>query len=169
MDTIRQTPETLEFIHSLSPVARILFALFGFVPLLAPYELLIKPSWQDGVSFVLVFFLVISLGAVFVSLFLFTAALFGRSQHFQFDASKRLLVYRFKTAFIPAGQEIYPFDRIESLEIKVNEWDSRPDTYDIVVKIAGRPEMKFGDFPSRPDAERNLTALQKMLTSREKC
>lgn len=163
MNTIKQTPETLEFIYSLSAVARVIFALFGFIPLLAPYELLIKPSWQGGIGFIQVFFLLISLGAVLVSLFMFTAALFGRSQHFQFDVSKRQLVYRFKTAFNPAGQEIYPFAQIASLEIKASEWDSRPDTYDIVAKIAGKPEMKFGDFSARSDAEQYLTALQKML------
>jgi hypothetical protein len=167
MNTIKQTPKTIEFISSLSPVARILLAIFGFIPLLAPYELLIKPSWSGQVNFVLIFFLVISLGAVLVSLFLFMAAFFGRSQHFLFNASSRRLIYRFKTAFNPAGQEIYSFDQIKSFEIKVSEWDSRPDTYDIVVEIAGKPEMKFGNFPSRPDAEGYLTALQNMLTNRQ--
>lgn len=163
MDTIRQTPETLEFVNSLSPVIRILLALFGFVPLLAPYELLIKPSWQGGISFALLFFLVISLGAILVSLFLFTASLLGRSDHFQFNAPKHQLVCRFTTAFNITRQEIYPFNQIESLEIKASEWESRPDTYDIVIKVAGQPEMSFGDFPSRQGAERYLKTLQKML------
>ena len=167
MNTIKQTPQTLEFISALSPVTRVFFALFAFVPLLAPYELLIKPSWQGQVSFVLIFFLVISIGAVVVSLSLFAAALFGRSRRFLFDASKRQLTYQFKTAFNPVGQEIYSFDQIKSLEIKVNEWESRLDTYDIAVKIAGKPEMKFGDFSSRSDAERYLTALQNLLARRE--
>jgi hypothetical protein len=163
MDTIKQTPKTLEFSRSLSPIVRVLIAIFGFIPFLAPYKLLIKPSWQGEFSLALVFFLAISFGAILVSLFFFAVALFGRSQHFQFDASKRLLVYRFKTAFNPSRQEIYDFDQIESLEVKTNEWDSRPDTYDIAVKIVGKSEMKFGDFLARTEAQRYLAALQKML------
>jgi|GEM_PF-838009 len=168
MNTIKQTYQTIEFINTFSPVARVLLALFALVPLLAPYELLIKPSWQGQVSFDWIIPLVISIGAVVVSLGLFVAALFGRGERFLFDASKRQLTYQFKTAFT-AGfeQEIYSFDQIEALEIKVHEGDERPDTYDIAIKIAGGHEMKFGDFSSRSDAERYLTILQTMLANHE--
>jgi hypothetical protein len=65
-----------------------------------------------------------------------------------------------------AGQKIYSFDQIESIKIRVMEWESGPDTYGIAVKIAGGPEMRFGDFSSRSDAERYLTILQTMLANR---
>jgi hypothetical protein len=132
------------------------------------YALLIKPSWSGQVNFILIFFLLISLGAVLVSLFLFTAALFGRRQRFLFDASRRHLVYRFKMAFITAGQKNYSFDQIKSFEIKVNEMDSRPVTLDIFVEIAAKPENKVWRLllSSRCRAL-HLTALQNILASRE--
>lgn len=162
MDTIKQTSDRLEFIHTLSPMARMLLALFGLIPFLAPYELLIKPSWHGGISFSMLFVLLISIGAVGISTFLFSAALFGRSQHFRFDASKRVVEYRFKTAINPLGEETHAFDQIELLQIKVNEWDSRPDTYDISMKIRGKRAMEFGGFGSRQEAEQYLAVLKKM-------
>ena len=162
MDTIEQSADKLEFNSSLSPIVRILFLLFGFIPLLAPYELLIKPSWNERTSLVMLFFLVISIGAIIVSIFFISAALFGRSQYFQFDASSRVISYRFKTAINPFREERYDFGQIEALEIKVNEWDSRPDTYDISMKIRDKREMKFGDFTSRQEAEHYLAVLEKL-------
>lgn len=162
MDTIRHTSDKLEFISSFSPIVRIILALFGFFPLLAPYELLLKPDWQVGVSVAMVFMLVISLGAVGISLFLFAAAVLGRSQHFEFDAANRVVVYRFNTAVNPAGREVYDFAQVESLELKVNEWDSGPNTYDICLNIRGRREMSFGNFASQTEAERYLAILRNM-------
>jgi hypothetical protein len=111
----------------------------------------------------MLFFLAISIGAVSVSFFFIAAALWGRSQHFQFEASSRRLSYRFKTAFGPVREERYDFSQIEALEIKVNEWDSRVDTYDIGLKIRDKPEMKFGDFSTRQDAEHHLAVLKNMI------
>ncbi len=167
MNTIKQTHQTIEFINTFSPLERVLLVLFALVPLLAPYELLIKSSWQGQVSFDWIIPLVISIGAIVVSLLLFLAALSGRGERFLFDASKRQLTYQFKTVFT-AGfqQEIYSFDQIESLEIKEYTSEYSLYTYDIVVKIAGGPEMRFGDFSSRSDAERYLTILQTMLANR---
>lgn len=165
MDTIEQTADTLEFRGSLSPIVRGLLLLFGFIPLLAPYELLIKPDWDGSLGIVTLFVLVISLGAISVSIFFFNAAIFGRSQHFRFDASDRVLSYRFKTAVNPFREERYDFSQIEALEIKANEWESRPDTYDIHLAIRDKREMAFGDFSSRPEAERYLAILEKMVFS----
>ena len=163
MDTIKQSADKLEFVSSFSPMARIIFLLFGFIPLLAPYELLIKPSWNGKFNIVMIFFLIISIGAVTISVFFISAALFGRSQHFQFDGAKRVLKYRFKTAINPFREERYDFSQIEILEIKANEWDSGSDSYDISMKIRGKREMKFGEFRSRQEAEYYLAALEKMI------
>jgi hypothetical protein len=48
------------------------------------------------------------------------------------------------------------------LQIKVNEWDSRPDTYDISMKIRGKRAMEFGGFESRQESEQYLAVFKKM-------
>ncbi len=163
MASIEQTTDKLEFKSSLSPLARLLFLLFGLIPLLAPYELLIKPAWTGRINIVMLFFLVISLGAIMVSLFFIAAALLGRSQHLQFDASNRVIRYRFKTAIHPFREVRYDFSQIEALELKATEWDSRPDTYAITMKIRDQPDLTFGDFSSRSEVEHCLAVLEEMV------
>jgi hypothetical protein len=163
MDNIKQNVDTLEFISPLSPIVRTIFLLFGFIPLLAPYELLIKPSWNGKFSIGMIFFLIISIGAISISILFISAALFGRSQSFKFDGANRVVKYRFKSIINPLREQRYDFSQIEVLKIKINEWDSRSDSYDISMKIRGKPEMKFGDFPSRQEAEYYLAALEKMI------
>ncbi|HEX9926239.1 MAG TPA: hypothetical protein VGD99_26515 [Anaerolineae bacterium] len=128
------------------------------------YELLIKPAWNSRINIVMLFFLVISIGAIIVSLFFIIAAIFGRSQHIQFDASNRVIRYRFKTAIHPFREVRYNFSQIEALELKVSEWDSRPDTYNIRLKIQDQRDLIFGDFPSRPEAEHYLAVLEEMIS-----
>ncbi len=163
MARIEQSADKLEFISSLSPTARLFFLLCGLFPWLAPYELLLKPNWNGRFSLVMLFFLAISIGAVSVSFFFIAAALWGRSQHFRFEASSRRLSYRFKTAFGPVREERYDFSQIEALEIKVSEWESRADTYDLSLKVRAKPDMTFGDFASRSDAEHYRSVLKNMI------
>jgi hypothetical protein len=163
MVTIKRSTNKLEFIGFLSPIARGVFLLFGLIPLLAPYELLIKPAWNGRVSIVTLPFIVISLGAVSVSTFFITAAFLGRNQHFQFDASNRTVKYRFNSVLYPIHEESYDFSQIETIAIEVNEWDSRPDSYDICLKIRGKREFKLGAFLSLQDAEQYLAELKNIL------
>jgi hypothetical protein len=163
MDTIRQSADTLEFTSRLSPLARLAFLMAGLFPLLAPYELLIRPGWS-GISLVMLFFLAISIGAVSVSLFFLAAALWGRSQSFRFDASTRQVVYGYQDAIVRFRQERYPFDQIEAMRLKTSEWESRSDTYDIGIKIKDKREYTFGNFDSQQDAEHYLSLLAKMVS-----
>jgi hypothetical protein len=163
MTPIEQTANKLEFKSSLPPLARLLFLLFGLIPLLAPYELLIKPNWTGRISIVMLFFLVISIGATIVSLFFIAAALLGRSQHIQFDASNRVIRYRYKTALHPFREARYDFSQVEALELKTTAWDSSPDTYSIILKIRDQRDLTLGDFVSGPDAEDCLAVLEEMI------
>jgi hypothetical protein len=169
MNTVKQTPQSIEFINTTPLSVRVIFVLLALIPLPVPYELLIKPSWQGEITFGLIFALAISIGAVVISLGFFLAALFGwGEQHFRFDASKRQLTYKFKKAFTPGfKREFYSFDQIEALEIKIWETSEGAHLYDIAIKIAGKPEMRFGNFPSRSDAERYLAVLQNLLAKRK--
>jgi uncharacterized membrane protein len=153
MDTINQTADKIEFASRLSPLVRVVLFLFGLFPLLAPYELLLKPGWDGSFNLIMLIFLIISLGAISVSFFFIGAAFLGRSQHFQFDGSRRQVIYRFKTALTPFSEERYDFNQIEALQLKATTWESRPDSYDICLIIRDERPLAFGDFPSRPEAE----------------
>ncbi|RPI07310.1 MAG: hypothetical protein EHM71_10925, partial [Zetaproteobacteria bacterium] len=64
---------------------RILLAAFGLLPLLAPYELLIKIDWEHFVNPFFFLAAFISAGATALSAFLFFAAVAGLSSKIVFD------------------------------------------------------------------------------------
>ncbi len=154
--------KTLEFKTHLSVFERILFFVFGLFPLLAPYEFLIKPSWNGEYGLIFFFFLLLSLGALSVSFFFIAAAFLGRKEHYIFDAEKRVLLYRYRNVFIQNREENYPFSAIRSLWVKTSVWDSGPDTYDIVLDLGKKRPYRFGQYAERKEAEEYLKRLQKM-------
>ena len=163
MDTIKQTSHTIEFSDPVPPLKRFLVALVALIGFGAAYGLLIalireKVFDFDASTSYAIWIVLAVLSSVAVALLI-------PGERFLFDASERQLTHQFKSAFT-AGQKMYSFDQIESLKIRVMEWESGPDTYGISVKIAGGPEMGFGDFSSRSDAERYLTMLQRMVANR---
>ncbi len=94
-------PELIEsadrlVIHSPVPIGRrLFFAGLGVLPLLAPYELLIKPNWQHYRNPVFFFVMVISMGAIAISALLFFAAVAGLSSTMVFDRSTATFNYSF--------------------------------------------------------------------------
>jgi len=163
MDTIKQTSHTIEFSDPVPPLKRFLVALVALIGFGAAYGLLIalireKVFDFDASTSYAIWIVLAVLSSVAVALLI-------PGERFLFDASERQLTHQFKSAFT-AGQKMYSFDQIESLKIRVMEWESGPDTCGISVKIAGGPVMRFGDFSSRSDAERYLTILQRMVANR---
>ena len=61
------------------------------MPLLAPYELLIKPAWTDIPSLAWLFVFVISLGAIVVSILLLLVAIFGLNRRVEFNAATKTI------------------------------------------------------------------------------
>ncbi len=163
MDTIKETSHTIEFTDPVPPLKRFLIWLFLLLGFTVVYGLLIafiqEKVFEFDASISYAIWIVLTvLSSVAVALLI-------PSERFLFDASERQLTHQFKSVFT-AGQKIYSFDQIESIKIRVIDWDLAPDTYGIDVKIAGGPVMRFGDFSSRADAEHYLTILQRMVANR---
>jgi len=163
MKIIKQTSHTIEYTDPLPPLKRFLVWLVALLGFLAVYGLLIafireKVFDFDASTSYAIWIVLAVLSSVVLVLLI-------PSERLLFDASERQLTHQFESVFT-AGQKIYSFDQIKSFEIRAVQWESGPDTYYIVVKIAGGPEMRFGDFSSRSDAERYLTILQRMVANR---
>jgi hypothetical protein len=162
MDTIREAGGRIEFSSEMPLVARLLILAAGLVPLLAPYELLIKPIWQEF-SLVWVFALLISAGAIATSLLAICVAIFGMSQHIQFDPASHCLTYSFKTAGGRHGEKQYPFSDIETFRVRTHHWSEGPATYNLALKLRATREIEFGRFVVQQDAERYLSVLSGMI------
>ena len=162
MDTIREAGGQIEFSSEMPLAARMLILGAGLLPLLAPYELLIKPTWQEF-SLIWLFALSISAGAIATSLLAICVAIFGMSQHIRFDAGSGDLTYSFKTAGGRHGEKQYPFSDIETLRVRTHHWSEGPATYNLALKLRATREIEFGRFVVQQDAERYLSVLTGMI------
>ena len=138
MYTIHQSGNTIEFSNRVSFWLRIFIFIVGFVPLLAPYELLIKTKWESYFNSTFAFVLLISLGAIAVSTFVFFIALMGMSQRLCFDGDRRILTYGFSTAILPYRAKEHAFQEITDLGVEVQDWSDGPITYDIRIQVDDR-------------------------------
>lgn len=154
MYTIKQSGNTIEFSNRVSVWLRGILFLVGFVPLLAPYELLIKTKWESYFNISFAFVLFISLGAIAISVFVFFVALMGMSQRLRFDGDRRVLTYGYSTAILPYRARDHAFQKIVDLGVEVQDWSDGPTTYDLRLQIEGEPKIEFGDFDKRDDADR---------------
>lgn len=165
MDEIRflDAANTIEFPKSpRSALSRPFLFLLGFVPLLAPYELLIRPTWPYGYSIGLLFVVLISAGAVYVSVLFWSAAIWGLNKYACFDAAAQKFTYGYETGATKYREKIIPFAQIEEVRLKTNSWTDGPPSYGMAVKIAGE-RMKTLSVPSKEGAERCVSAINEML------
>ena len=162
MDTIREAGGRIEFSSEMPLGARLLILGAGLLPLLAPYELLIKPTWQEF-SLIWLFALSISAGAIATSLLAICVAMFGMSQHIRFDSTSRGLTYSFRTAGGRHGEKQYSFSDIETLAVRTHHWSEGPATYNLALKLRATREIEFGRFGVQTDAERYLSMLTGMI------
>jgi hypothetical protein len=165
MYTVHQSGNTIEFSNRVSPGFRVFIFLVGFFPLLAPYELLIKTRWESFFNLSFAFVLLISLGAIAISLFIFFIALMGMSQRLRFDGDRRVLTYGFSTAILPYRAKDHAFGKITDLGVEIQDWSDGPTTYDIRIQIEGERNIEFGEFEKREDADHYYKVLENLISS----
>lgn len=147
----------------MSPAFRLVLALIGLFPLVAPYELLIKPGWRDWLNPFFLFFLAISLGAMAVSVGFILAGLAGLSQRICFDIPARMLIYESDSVLIRFRQVRYRFADVEQIEIIEHDWSEGPTTYNLQVKLKPGAKIEFGDWGLRVEAERYQHILRQVI------
>ena len=163
MDTITQTSQTLAFDKRVHPAVRVVIFLFGLLPLLAPYELLVKARWN--VFFSLPFFisLLFSIFLAAFSVFIIFIALFAQNQHVCFDRDRSMLTYGWSDAVRAYRETSHRFQEISEPELKVHDWSDGPNSYDLLVKTRSGDKISFGDFSSREEAERYQSIVKAIL------
>ena len=164
MDNIKQSNNEIEFTSHLSLAARAVIMIMGLFCLLAPYELLIKPSWSGKITWVMAFFLFISIGAIALSIFLICSALFGMNQSIQINSTNRTITHGYKPGILRFRQNQYLFREIEIVQLKVHESVDASTRYNIGLKAIGHREIEFGRFATQEEAEKYLSILKEMIT-----
>lgn len=162
MHNISESNGQLLFTERMHPGMRVFIFLAGFVPFLAPYELLIRPRWH-GIGIVFVIAVIISLGASVVGIAFILGGIFGLNQALCFDTFSRSVLYTFETSVTPVRRKRYAFSDLTQIEIKTMDWDSKPTTYTLRFVFADKRKVEMGDFATQDEAQGYINRIQSFL------
>ena len=163
MDSIVHTAGRISFESRLSPLHRILMALFGLLPLYAPYDLIIRRGWPDQFTLNLLFPLLICLGAIAVSLIFLSGAFLGVSQRVLVDQATGAIVHENRKLLTGNRTFRHPFPSIDEMNVRTVEGSDGPATYNIRISVQGGENMEFGEFSAQEEAEGYLSAIAAMI------
>jgi hypothetical protein len=141
---------------------RILLIVAGFVPFLAPYDLLIRPGWT-GFSLSFAFAIIVSLGAVAVGLLLIFSGLFGLNQALHFDGSTRTILYAYETPLIPIRRFRYQFGDVLDMKVNTHDWSDAPSTYGVQVIFSDNRKTEVGSFAKELQATEALQKVRQLV------
>ncbi len=158
MPNITHTEDKIEITETVSTGIRIFLFLMGLLPWLAPYEFFVKRQWNEF-SIIMLFFILISMGAIAVSFGFIGAAVFGMNQTTTFDLKHQTVIHRYETAVNALRTKRYTFRDIAKTEVREHNWDSGPNTYSLEFHFKDRHKILCGNFSSRKEAEDILIFL----------
>ncbi|MEO8053659.1 MAG: hypothetical protein ABI768_00795 [Acidobacteriota bacterium] len=148
-----ETPEALE-IESPMPVGkRILFFLLGLFPLIAPYELLLKPRWTGYANVFFLFAAAISLGALSLTALLAFAAVAGLQSRLRFDRARGLFTYTASAPAMGTRTSRCRLDAIAAVEIQTHEWSDGAPSYSLNVVTKDQRTFRTASSWSKDEVE----------------
>lgn len=154
----------LEVQSPMHPGLRAVLLLVAVVPLMAPYELLLRVGWKHYLNPFFLLAALISAGAAVVSVFLVFAALAGISSRLVFDRSSATLTHSFGAPVIRRTSRVYPLSAISRVEVGQGTWTDGAPTYHLRVILDGRPVIESGSSDSREEVEAIRARIERFTT-----
>ena len=149
----------------ISAATRVLLFLAGLVPLLAPYELLVKPGvpvFQLG----MIPFWVIAIGASCVSILLLAAAVLGFTKTVHFDHRLRRMTLRADGIFGFSHVRTHAFERLGVPAIRMDAYTEGPPVYRLEIPVTGRRRpIEIAVFKTESEAAIEADLLRTILKS----
>ena len=150
---IARTPDELTVSAPMPPGRRFFFFLAGLLPLLAPYELLLRPRWENIWNGFFLLAFGISAGAVAVSAFCMFAAVAGLSTKMEFDKRRKVLVFTAEGLLVPSRKEEVPFSALAAVDVETHEWTDGSPSYSLRVSPRDGRTIGLGSVWSKAEAE----------------
>ncbi len=163
MIQINERHALLEIASPMPAGRRILFAAMGLVPLLAPYELLLEAEWKSYRHPVFLFAVLISAGAVAVSLFLLFAAVVGLSSRMRFDAARSIFTYSAAAPVVPFRSRTHPLSAVAQVSIRTHDWSEGAPSYSLRVTTSEGASHDSASSWVREEVERCEGRLKTFL------
>jgi hypothetical protein len=145
---------------------RVLLAALGLVPLLAPYELLIKTDWDHYLNPFFLLAAFVSAGAAALSAFFFFAAGAGLSSKIAFDRRAATLSYSAEGPVVRRAGQVRPLSDVRNIEVGVRDWSDGAPTYHLRVTVKDGTGFESGSSWSRDEIERIRSRVEQFLARR---
>lgn len=159
-----ETAERIQIRSPMRPGMRLLLAALAFFPLIAPYELLLRPHWQSILHPFFFLAAFISAGAMLVSAFLFFAAIAGLSSELTLDRRAALLTHTSAAPAVRRKTRAYPLAAIARLETGERDWSDGPPSYHLRIVLHGGAIIESGSSPSREEIESITNRVDRFLS-----
>ena len=146
MIQVSDNEERLDVVSPMPSWERVLFALFAMIPLFAPYELMLRVQWNDYRHPVFLLAVIISAGAVALSVCFVFLAVAGLSSRMTLDAARSTFTYSTRAPLVPRRTLVLPLfpltpvplGRRRTLNVKRYGW-----------RFSSTGQDVFGRGPSR--------------------
>jgi len=132
---------------------RWLFAALGLFPLLAPWELLVRPHWAGRLGLFFVFAAVVSAGALCLTGLLFFAAVAGLSSRITLDASSMTFTYSAVAPVVPTQSRSYPLADVAAVDMHTYDWSDGAPSYSLRILTADGNSHETASSWSREEVE----------------
>jgi hypothetical protein len=142
---------------------RIFIGLLGLVPLIAPYDFLVKARWNSYFNFPFLLVLIISIGAVFMSAMFVYAATFATSIKITLDRRAQAFRHSSEAPTIRNKTEELPLSHIQRLDVRETNWSDGPPSYNLQFVMEGEKVYEVGPFNSLAAVDQTRQQVQQFL------
>lgn len=144
---VAEEADTFEITSPMPTGRRLVFAALALFPLLAPYELLLKPGWETIFHPMFGLAAIISLGALCLSALLIWAAIAGMESSARFDRRRRTLTLVSRAPVMPLKPRTCSLSDLKAVEVDRTEWsDSGPSFSLRLETLDGRSFRLLGGY-----------------------
>jgi hypothetical protein len=157
------TNGTIEFRSTISPIVRLLLLVGALIPLIAPYELVLRPRWESPLVIFGVFAILASIGAVAVSVILAAVAIFGLNEEVTVDPERGVIRYACKRALLPARTCEFPIHALTGVAMTTETIADGPTCHKVVIGISGHGEIESPPIDDRAVAEQYRYRLEELM------
>ena len=163
MIQVSDNEERLDVVSQMPSGKRFLFALFALIPLLAPYELMLRVQWNDYRHPAFLLAAIISAGALALSVLFVFAAVAGLSSRMTLDAARSTFTYSAGAPIVPHRTRVLPLSSLESVHVRTHEWSDGAPSYTLMVKMSDGATFDSDSSWSREDIEHEKVLVEVFL------
>ena len=145
---------------------RILIALLSLIPLMAPYELMVRVRWTDYRHPFFLLAAIITAGAVSLSLLLLFAAVAGLSSRMTFDSAHSTFTHTERAVLIRHRSRTFPLSAVQGVSIHRHEWSDGEPTFSMVITMSDGATLRSGSS-SLGDVEAIKARVEGFLAHRK--